>query len=180
MSMYKIELSQEQGRWRAVIIDLLVVGEGPDPETATADAVRKARGQEDVLLLSGLARKQPDGSIRVLQKTGDIARRIGIEFGIRAVLLFAVIAAVFLMIRGDLKSEAARLRGDIVQEVSLLRQAIDGSAFNDDTRIDRLRARARMLNDKLQPIAEELRPLFRTLLGDDAPDNGRQSSAPTK
>ena len=155
MSTYKIELSQEQGHWRAVIIDLLVVGEGPDPETATADAVRKARGQEDALLLSGLARKRSDGSIRVLQRTGDIARRIGIEFGIRAVLLF-------------------------VQEVSLLRQAIDGSAFNDDTRIDRLRARARMLNDKLQPIAEELRPLFRTLLSDDAPDNGRQSSAPTK
>ena len=88
MSTYKIELSQEQGHWRAVIIDLLVVGEGPDPETATADAVRKARGQEDALLLSGLARKRSDGSIRVLQRTGDIARRIGIEFGIRAVLSF--------------------------------------------------------------------------------------------
>lgn len=180
MNSYKVELSQKQGRWHAVIIDLLVVGEGPDPETATADAVRKARGQEDALLSSGLAYKLPDGSVRVMQRTGDIARRVGVEYGIRAIFLFAVIAAVFLMIRGDLKSEAARLRSDIIYEISLLRQAIDGSAFDDASRVDRFRARARKLNDRLQPIAEELRPLFRTLLGDDAPDNSRQSSAPTK
>lgn len=180
MNTYKVELSQEQDHWRAVVIDLLVVGEGPDPETATADAVRKARIQADALLDAGLARKCPDGSVRVMRRISDSALRISIEYGIRGVVLFAVLAGLFLMIRSDLKSEAARFRDDIGREISLLRRTIDGDALDDSARVDRLRDRARNLNEKLLPVAEELRPLFRALLDDQAPERLRSSPAQPK
>lgn len=173
MAKYDIELYENGGSWRAVIADLLVVGEAEDPGGAVREAVRRAEETGASLTVTGHVTRDAKGTYRAACQSGRTVRDLLVEYGIRTGFLLLLIGAVFLLVRGDINAQMHQMRVGVMSELDLLRQTVDGSAFEDKDRVDRLRARAKAINDRLLPVAEELRPLFRALIADQpAPAGG--------
>jgi len=164
---YKIDLYDIDGKWTAVVQDLLVVGEGDNPESATASAIAAAEKAERQLTATGLAVRGRNGSIRLVQSGARRTKDILVEYGIRTILLFMLLGGIYMMVRGDIKAEISQIRNNIAAEAALIREALDGSTVKEDDRAERLRQQAKRINDRLLPIARELRPLVQTLIGDD-------------
>lgn len=167
MVKYDIELYENDGNWQAVIADLLVVGKADDPGSAVREVIRRAEENGANLAITGHAVRDTNGAYRAACRTGRKVRDLLVEYGIRTGFLLVLIAAVFLLVRGDVNTQIRQLRLGVISEMELVRQTVDGSAFEEKGRIERLRARAKAINDRLLPVAEELRPLFRTLIADE-------------
>lgn len=172
MSHFDVSLYERDGSWYAAIPRLLVAAEGPTPESAAAAAVKKAKAAELELIAAGLARPGKGGSISLAPRVWPTIRATLVDFGTKAVTLGLLFIAIFLVVRGDIKSEIAKFRNVVADEVSLLHQLLDGSALQDPARLERLRQRAKTANDLLLPVAEELRPLFRALTSDGQASGG--------
>ena len=169
MPRYRIEVRGDGNDWTAVIPSLLVAGFGKDAQSAIADAVRQADEKADSLIRAGLAKQQRDGYLRPISLTRLRLTELAAEYAIRAAFLFVVLAGLLLVVRGDLKHEAALCRTSIQQDLAQLRDAVGLTDATAGASTEVLRDRARQINKRLLPVAEELRPLFRALLDDPEP-----------
>ncbi len=170
MQAYKIDLIEADNGWHAILPDLLIVGSGANPETATADAVRKAEESAEKLIAAGLAAKGKNGALVLAAGTQRgkalvIAKHAFIEFGIRAVFLGVLLFGLFLVVRGDLIAQSTKFRDSVAGELAQLRNAISAPESGDAAVADRLKIRARQINERFLPAAKELRPLVDALIG---------------
>lgn len=164
MKRYDVDLYAEDGKWTAVIQSLLVFGEGETAEKALAIAIENAQTTESKLA-TGILKSPRDPSTGLFEKGGRAFQRLFFEYGIRAAFLGLVFAGAYFLVRADIKAEAALFRNSIVAELTMIRRAVDGTMMSDEGASEKLRERARRLNERLLPAAEELRPLFQILLG---------------
>ena len=116
-------------------------------------------------LATGILKSPRDPSTGLFEKGGRAFQRLFFEYGIRAAFLGLVFAGAYFLVRADIKAEAALFRNSIVAELTMIRRAVDGTMMSDEGASEKLRERARRLNERLLPAAEELRPLFQILLG---------------
>tara|TARA_B100000427_G_scaffold313677_1_gene306219 strand:+ start:61 stop:378 length:318 start_codon:yes stop_codon:yes gene_type:complete len=94
---------------------------------------------------------------------------IAAEYGLRTLFVFVLLASLYLVVRADLSHQIQAFRTDITSELSQIRSLLGDSSSTSSDAAERVRQRAQHLNQRLLPAAEELRPLFRTLLSDPAP-----------
>lgn len=168
MRKYQIDLYRNADNWTAVVSDLLVVGEGATPDEATADAVTQAENAETRLTQLGLAERNTRNDLRIRYAPREAVfskvSGIVVEYGLRAIILLMMFGLVYIAVRADIGTEIKKLRDDVSNLAGVVSDVGTTPAVGNESL---LQQRARKLNEKLLPAARELRPLMRTLFGDE-------------
>jgi hypothetical protein len=168
-----MDVFRDGDKWVAVVPELLVVGNGPDAAAAAQNAITRAEAAEKALVDNDLAVRNEGKPLRIRGSKSESLGRAALAtlagFGVRSAVVGAILLVFYLFIAQDVKTIAREVKNDLIAQVSLFRNAVEGTAGEEQNVPQRLQARAERLRQILSPAAKELRPLFRLLVADDLP-----------